>query len=330
MFLVKKFIKYVNRETIDQFSAMNHLNEPEWFDKNWNELEESFIGINLFFDFINTSILPKANKDMLDVAIKHNYPIKGRYHLKIYKELSLKNINHEWFDENWDRLKEEFNCEWTFRRFIFSEIIPKADKNLINVMIENKFIFKETQAFDEPLNTYLIDDNLSLEIFTILVNNIVVDDKLMDELLSAPTHLSFEKFKYMFESGFPAKNYYYVYICDVEMAGVIWEYFENIDKIKIEFSISSGLIKNFELFKNYVEWSSSHGINFDRFALENIARKIGIPGLELLKKKNIPVKIEFRPIGISEDVKKWLIENGSKEYKQISKSNQIFYKDCKK
>lgn len=132
----------------------------------------------------------------------------------IFKRFSREKINdisaekHRddpiWFDTHWDKLVSWFRTENEFHQFIRSEFIfiREPSIEMLGVFQKHKLNFKAI-----GFNNIDILKQLSFDVFKWLVDNKIVrrrdNSTLCNEFLNVGDQVSFEKFKCLFEAGFP-------------------------------------------------------------------------------------------------------------------------------
>ena len=147
---------------------------------------------------------------------------------------------------------------------------------------------------------------------------------MCNKLLYEADLLSFNKFVYAFEAGFPCSANCIIFVSNIEVAEKIWQYFNNSRNINFGYTI--GVITNLQFLKDYINWIKSHGIN-DDWGLETswmfVAKFIGISGLEILLSNGYLKSKIFTSTEMDSNVKNWLISHGFTE-RTISFENLIY------
>lgn len=236
------------REKINEDSAKQHLNDPEWFDTHWDELVESFgnlINFNAFIACRYTMMRNELSIEMLEVFLRHGLSFKDT------------NLSKEYLWMTFD-----FN---KFKWFIDHQIIENNNNN----------------------------------------------NMLCNKLLSKGDRVSFEKFKYAFEAGFPFDIQIPIIVKDVFLADEIWEYANNSRQLEFQYTLPSHYIDPLKLTQ-YIEWIRRRNIDdsLELFGL-NIF-KLDIPALEVLWRYGYIIPSDFSG-NIKPEVKNWLIAHGFTE-----------------
>jgi len=161
---------------------------------------------------------------------------------------------------------------------------------------------------------------IDLEIFKWFVDNKIIhkDDENSPELcvkfLQNGDLISFEKFKYIFELGFPCSLKFPIKISDIQVAEKILDY-ANEKKIPFEYTINfSKQILTIDFLKDYIDWTKKHSIKDKYFPSLYYLCFLGTPGLDILLENGYisPNQISFETF--TEEVKQWLLEHGFTEF----------------
>jgi len=244
--------KSIFKERINEFTALNHLHDPEWFDTNWDKLLASFYNNTDFRNFIECNLLMNPEIEMLNVLIKHEFSFLGTILVSDYR-ISMKYSTY----------------------FINLEVFK--------LIIDNKRIFK--------------------------------DEDLCKILLTEADQMSFEKFKYAFEAGFPFSIECPITITDIKVAEQIWQYLNNSRNIEVKYTIGNNIF-NITFLKDYIEWIKLHKIEDSLlfFISISVAKTLGIPGLRLLLQNGyIKKALSFDSKNYSQEVVDWLLLHGFQE-----------------
>ncbi len=134
---------------------------------------------------------------------------------------------------------------------------------------------------------------------------------MCDRLLHNANLVSFEKFKYAFEAGFPFTNNLLIHVSNIEAAEQIWHYTNNSGKVNFRYTIGNTLY--LEFLSDYIKWIKIHEIKDIKLYSIWIAVAIllGIPGLEILLTNGYLIPQSFASIEmeIDSNVKNWLFEH---------------------
>uniref|UniRef100_A0A6C0AEJ5 Uncharacterized protein n=1 Tax=viral metagenome TaxID=1070528 RepID=A0A6C0AEJ5_9ZZZZ len=245
----------------------------------------------------------------------------------LYKSMFKERINEftaldhlhdpEWFDINWDTLVIYFIKEKDFRSFIKYNLLRNPEVKMLDVLFKHKFSFLDTRLVN------LWTKDINLEVFKWIIDNKIFleedlkNKQICNRLLNQGNQISFDKFKYAFESGFPFFVEYSITISDIEVAEQIWQYL-NSRNIQAKYTLGLN-IRDLTFLKNYIEWIKSHGIEeFSLFLMvDSVAKNIGVSGLELLLENGYIRKGQlFELKKFSQEVVNWLLCHDFQEFYQ--------------
>lgn len=244
----------------------------------------------------------------------------------------LHNNDPEWFDNHYDELKiwcKKFNRgidDEYFYIIIQSILLKEPSIPMLDILLKHNFDFSRSKLCNitfiklKEKNARISNHIMKLDIFKWVIDNKIINENdrnnLCNTLLREADQLSFDKFKYAFEAGFPCTTEYGILISDINIAEQIYQYANNARNINFRYTIGFTIIdKPLSFLKDYIEWIKKYGIEdkiLNVLYLE-IGKFFGIPGLELLKSNGYikPKYLEFK--GIDNNIKSWLISNGFRE-----------------
>jgi hypothetical protein len=259
---------------------------------------------------------------------------------KFYKSIFAEKINDislerhkndpEWLDIHYDELKS-FNEE-NFSNLIKFTLLRDPNILMLNILLKHNFDFTKTNFCNIMVITR--KTSITLDIFKWIIDNKIIkkDDKgyfdLCKYLLMGADQISFDKFKYAFEEGFPFSNYGYIAVSNINVAEQIYQYTNNSRDINLRYTIDSSLNlndKSLDFLKDYIEWLKLHAIEdiFISSLWRIVAKSFGISGLEILKDNGYLIPTIYADLkGISNDVKDYLIFNG---FENRNIENNVIY-----
>lgn len=239
----------------------------------------------------------------------------------------------EWFDINWDELVIWFNNNNDFQNFIEFYLLNEPNVLILNVLLKHDFDFKTTN-FYHKIRLNGKEENISLEVFKWIIDNKIIkkDDNNFSDfckgLLREADQLSFDKFKYAFEEGFPVSTEYSITISNINIAEQIWQYANNSRNIKFRYNIPLLVRKlTLEFLREYIEWLKLHGTEDKVLGSlwEQVARKFGINGLQLFKENGylLPRPHNFKDF--TPEIKNYLLSNGFWEVNELSDGEIVYH-----
>src|ERR1700679_2955995 len=80
--------RYFYGEKINMESSLNHLNDPVWFDKNWNKFVKSVCRHSNVDRYVNDKLFRTNNTEVLEVFRNHQFDfsrIKACSFMSYYK-----------------------------------------------------------------------------------------------------------------------------------------------------------------------------------------------------------------------------------------------------
>uniref|UniRef100_A0A6C0ADR3 Uncharacterized protein n=1 Tax=viral metagenome TaxID=1070528 RepID=A0A6C0ADR3_9ZZZZ len=116
------------------------------------------------------------------------------------------NNNHEWLDKNWDKIYNFFDNDKNFKDFIECNFLKTPNLLILDVLFKHNFSFLQTKLIE---CNFLSLKDINFEVFKWIIDNKIIlkdDIKYKDlsrNILFQGNDISFEKFKYAFNSGFP-------------------------------------------------------------------------------------------------------------------------------
>lgn len=239
----------------------------------------------------------------------------------------------EWYDIHWGKLVTYFSDNVDFRNFIDQNLLNVPNVDMLNVLLKHNFDFANT-IFIKKIKSHVMQERISLEVFQWIVDNQIIkkdDDscsKFCNHLLREADQISFDKFKYAFEAGFPFSIEYPIVLRNINVAEQIWQYANNSRDINVRYTI--GVLTReitYDFLREYLEWLKLHGTGdiILKHSWKEVSAKFGIRGLELLRENGYLVPSGFFPEGISAEVKNYLLANGFSDIEDLYQEVLVYH-----
>jgi hypothetical protein len=164
---------------------------------------------------------------------------------------------------------------------------------MLYVLLMHNFDFTKTKLCNIIAITSKLNNIISLDIFKwIIINNLINPfdnySELYQLLLREVDQVSFDKFKYAFETDFPISIEYHIIISNINVVEQLYQYANNSRNIDFKYTIglkSSFNNRTLDFLRDYIEWIKLYEIedNLISSLWNGIAKKFGIVGLQLIK-----------------------------------------------
>lgn len=231
-----------------------------------------------------------------------------------------------WFDTHWDELVESFDDEDDFKYFIRRQftVLSLPTVEMLEVFHKHNL---NIHSLDLVSRFYLT--GLSIDLFKWLIDHEIIKKEnnldLCNYLLNVGDKISFEKFKYAFEVGFPFDIKQKIFVKDISVADEIWEYANNSRGLDFKYSLNLQRRKP-DFLLDYIEWVHRRNIDEDSIPLFNYRLpEMNIPILETLLRYGYLQRRHFDGKNVSPEVRNWLIAHGFTEYFEPEYERNLVY-----